>query len=315
LTYLRTFGLRDNPFRPYSRLQGVSRAAGSNLDTKPLRLHEEAGLENMFVPRAGPFEQHLEDFRQRLELAGYRPGEDVEPVTSFAFLVIGKQGTGKSTLVNAMLQWLLQCRVTPPWVRFLHPPEAIIDDPPALAQYMREKLEQQSRPDGYCCIVIEDLKRIDADRALQLWSEVTRDRTLMLFLVSDEERLQDEVNDNERVSLTPYSTEPLTPDQAVELVRSRIALFRDSAYEEHLAAHPFFPFDEQDVRSAVERRSDRGEVVTLRTLNVSLRKVLEHRLLEMRPRLAPEFDILQVGAEDLAGHLLSVADTYAEMVA
>jgi hypothetical protein len=137
----------------------------------------------------------------------------------------------------------------------------------------------------------------------------------MLFLVSDEERLQDEVNDNERVSLTPYSTEPLTPDQAVELVRSRIAFFRDSAYEEHLAAHPLFPFDEQDVRAAVERRTDQGEVVTLRTLNVSLRKVLEHRLLAMRPQLRQDFDIREVGVQDLAAHVLSVGDTYAEMVA
>jgi hypothetical protein len=314
-TYLRTFGLRDNPFRPYSKLEGVSKAAGSNLDTKPLRLHEEERLEAMFVPRAGPFEQHLSDFRQQLELAGYLPGEDVEPVTSFAFLVIGKQGTGKSTLVNAMLQWVLKCRVTPPWVRVLHPPEAIIDDPPALAEYIAQKLAQESRPESYCCIVIEDLKRIDAARALKLWSEVTRDRTLMLFLVTNEEPLLDDVNDNERVSLTPYPTQPLTPDQAVELVRSRIAFFRDSAFESHFAAHPLFPFDEEDVRAAVERKTDKGEVVTLRTLNVSLRRVLEHRLRDVGPELTDGFDIRHVRGEDIAAHVLSVADTYAEMVA
>jgi hypothetical protein len=314
LLYLRAFGLRDNPFRPYSKLKGVSKTGGSNLDTKPLRLHEEEPLADLFVPRAGPFEQHLSDFRQQLELVGYG-ADEVEPTTSFAFLVTGKQGTGKSTLVNAMLQWLLKCHVSPPWVRFLHPPESIVDDPPALGAYLAKRIQEESTRDGYCCIVIDDLKKPDAERALKIWSEVTLDRTLVLFLITDEEQLHDEVNDNERVSVTSYLTQPLTPDQAIELVSSRIGFFRADTYRAHFESRPFFPFDEDDLRAAVESRTDKGHVVTLRTLNVSLRRVLERRLADLSPQVADDFDIRNVDPSQLDEHVLSVSKLYANLVA
>jgi hypothetical protein len=317
LDFTRSFGLRDNPFLPTPLgVEGVSkRKVLRDLVVKPLRLHEDPALQPLFVPRAGPFADHLDDFRDRLAVAGYTHEGQSAPLTSFAFLIIGKAGTGKSTLVNAMLQWLLGCQVTPPWVPFVHPPEELGSAVPPLAQYLPDKVAQESGEDDYCCIVIDDLRKADAARALRLWSEVTHDRTLILFLVTSEERILYEVTETERVNLIHYPTQPLTPDHAVEFVRARVGHFRVGEYEGPLAAHPLFPFDEQDVRRSVERRTDKGEVVTLRTLNVSINKALQARQLALQGALRQGFDIGHVSERELAAHVLSLSEQYASLVA
>jgi hypothetical protein len=283
MSFTKAFGLSDNPFRPMRMLQGVeNRNAMRDLHRKALRIHEEPALECLFVQEAGPFAEHLDDFCTKLSSAGYSPDPRAAPLTSFAFLVSGEQGTGKSTLVNAMLGWLLKCHVEPDWVKFIHPPEGIIQGGgvPELASYLPAEIAKGSVAQDYCCVVVDDLTKADADRALRLWDEVTSTRTLILFLITAEERLLYETQ-NSRVELTPYRTQPLTPDQAVELVRRRIAQFRDDESAARLQNLPLFPFDEDDIRNAVKSKADRREVVTLRTFHVSLHGVLEARLREL----------------------------------
>jgi GTPase SAR1 family protein len=318
LSFTPAFGLNDNPFRPTRALPGVrNRNALRDLDRKPLRLHEEPALQPLFVPEAGQFAAHLEDFRRKLSLAGYSPAAEAAPLTSFAFLIIGKQGTGKSTLVNAMLQWLLECDVQPPWVPFIHPPEELApgEESGDLGAYLPAQIKDRSTQDDYCYVVIDDLSQADAPRALRLWGEVTRDRTLILFLVTSEERLFFEVTENSRVATTAYRTQPLTPDNAVELVRRRIAQFRAPQYDSLLQALPLFPFDEADIRAAVESQTERGEVITLRTFNVALQRVFDQRLVELGDAVARGFDLAQVAPEQLPQHVLALSERYRALVA
>jgi hypothetical protein len=317
MSFTAAFGLSDNPFLPTRAIEGVKdRNAMRDLDRKPLRLHEEPALEDLFVEKAGPFDQYLRDFRRKLSLAGYSEDPGAAPLTSFAFLIIGKHGTGKSTLVNAMLGWLLRCHVDPNWVRFIHPPEEITaGEAQDFAAYLPGQISKRSVKNDYCCVVVEELSKANAPRALRLWNEVTRDRTLVLFLVTSEERLLFDVTDNSSVSLTPYRTQPLTPDQAVEFVRKRIERFRIPEYAARLQVQPLFPFDEADIRAAVESTTKRGEVITLRTLNVALKSVLDARLLELDDELDGGFDVGTAVPDLLPQHVLSVSEKYRALVA
>ena len=102
----KAFALRDNPFRPMRRIPGVTRVAFlASLETRPLRMDIEPALRHLYVPKLGLSDRHEAEFQHVIRSqGGYRPGS--AGFQSFIFLISGYQGTGKTTLASAMIQWV-----------------------------------------------------------------------------------------------------------------------------------------------------------------------------------------------------------------
>jgi hypothetical protein len=317
--FARPFGLTDNPFAPMRipLLSGTqasvqNRLLLSNLHKQPLRLDKDSALEYLFVPEAGKFGRYQREFQDMLESADYDQNPAVT-TRQFAFLVCGEQGTGKSTLVNALVPWLRKCRVQDGWNEYRYPPEP--PDPLAnqgLHDYLAGKLSEVS--DGsYCCLVIDSLTALNKDEAIRIYEEYTGSRVLVMFMITDDLELLRESAENDRIDLKRFRMEPLTPEQALAFARRRIDQFRVDRLRPILADYPLFPFAKEDILQEVARNRDgRGDgqgSITLRSFATILQKTLAESWSARRDD--PGLEML--APDQLASRIIKPAQAYAKL--
>ena len=98
-------------------------------------------------------------------------------------------------------------------------------------------------------------------------------------------------------------------------MKHRIDFFRVKPPAVDLQAYPLFPFDENDVKEAVETgvlaKPGEGAAVTIRQLSVVLHKAISDK----RIGLSDDFDIAKVSSGNLPQQIIRLAPTFAKMVA
>jgi len=313
----RAFGLSDDPFSPAGlpRVQNGDQPAIGNrmrlstLYKNALRMDEEPALEHLFVPEAGKFGEYQRQFKYMLEYAGYGE-EQVVTTDQFAFLVSGEKGTGKSTLVSALAHGLKQCNVE--WKSYYYPPGPPHSPREMPYDYLAPKLDSVALG-SYCYLVIDGLDARAKNDAVRLYEEYTETHVIIMFLITEDLRLLRDARENNRVNLTRFRMEPLTPEQALAFVERRINQFRVERLREPLRGYPLFPFLEEDIRKQVAENQDgrrtREGPITLRSLATILHKTLE----ESWPSRRNDADLETLMADQLASKIIKPAQGYRQL--
>jgi hypothetical protein len=308
--FARVFGLKDDPFSPTSVSQVTDKSLLTELYKRPIRMDLDRGLDDLFVPEAGPFLGYLERFGRLLGLAGYRR-DPVQTRRPFAFVVSGEEGTGKSTLVSAFVRWLSECKKVT-WIRRDYPPPGIAPaERPGLYQYLSSELNGVS-VDDYCCLVIDNMDAAMQLEAIQLYQDFSSNRALIMFLITKNLELLHEAGPSHPVDFRRFRMQPLTPEQTVIFVKRRIDLFRIGAHIEQLRDYELFPFLAEDLRRVVAEKDGqfREGPVTLRVLASILHELMESRLIGD----GPDIELASLSRDQLHDYLIFLRPAYGELV-
>ncbi len=307
--FAEAFGLDDDPFSPTAMSEVQDKSLLTDLHKRPLRVDRDPGLDKLFISEAGPFDAHLRTFGKLLVIGGYRR-DPVQATRSYAFLVRGEQGTGKSTLVYALIRWLSECKIQ--WNCLEYPPRHIAPaQRPGLYDYLSGELEKTGRGE-HCYLVIDNLEAAAQLEATQLYQDYSGDRVLIMFLITADLGLLHDVNANHPVEIQRFEMRPLKPDEAVTFVERRIGEFRIGSYSAVLGEYTLFPFVADDLRAAVAGRDGEFHAgpITLRVLATTLHKLMEARLLGD----GPDLDLATLSPRQLADQLILLRPAYADLV-
>ncbi|HWW86022.1 MAG TPA: hypothetical protein VNZ26_20640 [Vicinamibacterales bacterium] len=319
--FSKAFALSDNPFSPVRKLAGLVRlAAQDGLERRPLMLNAESALIPLFSENAGPFGKHLQTFRRRLKQHGYSDNPPSVGVQSHVFTIYGIEGTGKTTLAQAMIRWLKRCKPDAgnwhvrdelSWRKGRLAAQEIAD---IEGEY--QYIKSDSQPNTYCCIVLDNLVQEMEQRAFELYDELARDRVVFLFLLSNDDRLVPSFSGKGKQQVEPFWMPPLSADSAVAFVKERVSRFRTDPQSSPpwLGQHALFPFAEDDIRSAFSSGSILTRVgantVAIRDFAVMANRMLAKRL----EALDDDFDIARQQTMDVS-HFVSLSDGYKDLVA
>ena len=311
--YEKAFGLRENPFKP-SRIEGVEKIVMTkDLHTSPLKIHEEPKLISMYCPHAGPFHSLFEKFKNMITLEGYEINPSCAGNSCFIFLIMGSEGTGKTTLASMMMHHLKQCKEKKEWI--VHDPwaEKIFNssiDQMAEIDKMERWIKDKTNANDYCCLLIDNLIYGAEARVFDLYDKFG-DRIMFLFLITSDPKLYEHFSLNSRHQVITLQTRPLTADDAVAFVKCRIETFRKTGL---LFTSDFglFPFDADDIRNAVMSGviKDKRGTITLRMLGVLLHKCIIYRMQE----LDENFDISTMSNNDVKNNIIHVIEYYNKIV-
>jgi energy-coupling factor transporter ATP-binding protein EcfA2 len=303
--YAAAFGLRDNPFSP-NAFGEVDDRVLDDISSDPLRLDDEPGLLPLFVPGAGPFQSRLDLFEGLLQAKGYAPADSSRRKKSMTFRVIGPEGSGKSTLTNRLVGRLRDCVADVLVVKASAKQglDAVINE-------VRERAKGHG--ESCCCVVIDDVQLDFAAQLNELYGELRETAPVVMFEIIHHAQ---DLSSPRRVTAgglaEDLETTWLTPDHAAAFVAARIDLFRVSSVPAGLIDdHALFPFDAEEIRSAVSPGDPAAGTLTLRTLSWVLGRGLDHELIRRRG----ERPIAELEADELGERIISVERAYAEALA
>lgn len=312
MRYLQPFGLRDNPFWP-RRIDGVSRNLTDTLVSRPLRVDKSPQLEALYVAQAGQFDQYQNDFESRIDDAGFTAENDFVGSQSQAVLVVGPEGTGKSTFINVLIRALTNGTGVS-----AEQPLRVSMSPDVSEQVksIRDKAEQSGEPDSLCIAVIDRVQADALEQLFDLYEELIETRLVVFLMESDDLRLiAPSARDSERIPLTTYRTNWLTAGHAQAFVQSRLAFFRDPDYAEHLAGAQSFPFrlEEIDGVGSPIQAGVNGEG-TGRMSFRNLSKLLAEALRVTAKQLPEDHDIRNIRHEELERYTIDLPALYAKLL-
>lgn len=302
------FGLRDNPFSPGS-IEGVNGLALDGISSYPLALDDEPGLLPLFVPSAGPFQEHIDRFDAKLDSGGYTSNRAPARGSSLVFRVIGPEGSGKSTLTNMLVGRLKGCA---PGKNL----EMIKREvrPQTLEETLTEvrRLASDSPAEG-CCLILEEVRIDMEDRIHELYEELRQTMTVVLFeIVHHANDIRGPRRLSERVYAIELRTDWLAPAHAAAFLSARTSLFRLPAFAKSLAGDlAGFPFDLEEVAAMVSHANGETEMLTLRTLNRILDDAIERE--RTRRRGDPPIEGLDDAA--LRARTINLQEIYSEALA
>jgi hypothetical protein len=314
LGYKEAFGLRDNPFGPRRKVGALPPNLTADLQVKPLLLHRNPDLEKLFCDKIVSFRTACEDLKILLEADGYVADGPSDGIASYFVAIEGDRGTGKTTLACRMLQIMLQRYPEGEPANGVE--EVILDSRNETVSEQREKM-QKLEADGeageseYRCILIDDLLADAYPDVAKLYDKLRQDAAIFMVFTSWDAKMAEQI-DKSLHNVERFNIAPLTPDEAVAYVTQRYQFFRAKG-ENGLNAEPLFPFDEDDIRTAVKVRVLSGTKntgpVNLRLVASVLNSALKDRLKEIA-REQPGFDARAVSAGELAKMKIKVAQSY-----
>jgi adenylate kinase family enzyme len=324
--YEKAFALLDNPFEPLGDIEGVgNQLYQSDLASRPLLLNREPALERLYSSDAGPFGTYLKNFQAFARKSGYRdaPPPPKAGKKSFIFSIYGNEGTGKTTLAQAIINWLKKCKPkNGQWYvsdDMSLTKVADVGKQIEVIESLQQRIKDNVSQGGHCCVVLDNLVKGAMPRALDMYDQLTSGWFVFLFLVSSDVELFQALANNGKRLITPFWMRSLSANSAVSFVRDRIKAFRPEFGEQRpappwLDKYPLFPFSEGDIRSAFDS-GDVMEIVQADT--ISLRQfagILTGILAEQLDGLDEDFDIAQVPEEQISQYLLKLTPAYTQLV-
>jgi len=314
LGYKEAFGLRDNPFGPRRKVGTLPPNLTADLQVKPLLLHRNDDLEKLFCDKIVSFRTACEDLKALLEADGYMADEPSDGTASYFIAIEGDRGTGKTTLACRMLQIMLQRYPEGELASGVE--EVILDSNSETVSEQRGKMKKleadgEAGIPAYRCILIDDLVADAYPDVAKLYDNLRQESAIFMVFTSWDAKMAEQL-DKTLQNVERFNIAPLTPDEAVAYVNQRYQYFRASG-ENGLNAEPLFPFDEDDIRTAVKVRVMSGTrntgPVNLRVVASVLNSALKNRLKEIA-REKPKFDARTVSAGELAEMKIKVAQSY-----
>jgi hypothetical protein len=316
LSYQDAFSLADNPFYPRRQtLLGVEDPVMmQTLVSRPLRVHEEKGLLNLYSEEAGPFKESVERFLSTLSEFGYDPENAELGREPSIFLIKGSTGSGKTTLANVMVYHLRKADPTGDRLVVFDPWAEERFDIHTKQETEIEKLESQIldrlSKGKYCCVMIDNLVAGAEERAFKLHTRLIKTNLTFLFLISGDAEIRGKSFTNIPYKVHPFDTKELTPESAIKFVQHRIAFYRIKLPA--LANYTIFPFAEENIKNAVAAKK-LGETITLRTLSVILDGCLTYRR-EQLSKEPPNFKIENLTEPDVPDHIIDVIATHQKLL-
>jgi hypothetical protein len=167
----------------------------------------------------------------------------------------------------------------------------------------------------YACILVDDL-RADAYEHLTSTYDNLLSKCVVFMVFTSFDTGMGDMLDRTLRRVHRFRIGPLTPDDAVAYVRTRYKVYR-SAAANGIGSLPLFPFDETDIRTAVQVRTWRGSKetgpVNLRLVASTLASALTEQLEEIARKI-PAFDVQTLPAAQLSQHQIKVAQSYSLVV-
>jgi hypothetical protein len=168
----------------------------------------------------------------------------------------------------------------------------------------------------YVCVLIDDLLAEAYPTAENVYDKLIVNSVVFMVFTSCDPAMKAELG-KALHSVRKYPIEPLTPDDAITYVKARYALFRDSANDVP-NQHALFPFDEDDIRTAVKVRvmvgaPTEGGPVNLRLLASILQSSLENLMTEIA-NADPGFDCRAAAPALLEKLKIRIAQAYKVVV-
>lgn len=329
--FLTNFGLNENAFHPTRCPEGVRRRLWRGLNTSPLRIYAAPALRELFIPAAGSFRNHIDEFNRRMRGAGYSRTEASDGGQSLTVIIRGPKGSGKTTLANYLAAETKEYKLPVPFawkVVDLLDEDAKDLNPVTIRERIAVTVERafQVDVDGFGCVLFDAMENVgqpsEADNDLFLAAQLERlrrDRVFVTLITVGDKSQNDfwkrsELIGGQDVDLT---LDYLNPTQAVEFVKGRIKVRRDQgsipwAEDVSLAT---FPFVECQIQKTImwnmlEDRAGVKASIAIGNLNKILAEVLQ---LENEARATSEVDVRRLPAHEVAGHTLDLIKRLEQM--
>lgn len=309
------FALSDDPFRVVSEFKGVDANLLSNLQKRPLLIHRDARLTDLFCDKAGPFGTHIKNFSTHLMLSGYSATAPSVGHTHYIAIIAGGRGTGKTTLASYLIHELetIAEKAGAGWN--LHS-DVSMDEADTAEEFklkldkLEHEIEHEMGKGDHCCVLIDDVKESSLPDVLALHGRFELTRFVWFFITTNDLNLINQDFRNTRYHIHKYAMSGLDPDQAVSFLTSRIVQFRDPQLPILQNGFLLHPYDAENVRSAVqklERSNGDPTPITLRQFATHLSEHLRAKFLSIM-QARPDFKIQGSGSKDLVDHQIDLTD-------
>jgi len=315
--YQRLFGLRDNPFNPTQLpTGGATKSPMAMLATGPLLLHHDPLLEQLYSPKAGPFEKIDQDFLTLLELDNYTIDPPAAGKQSHIVMIMGSDGTGKTTLASSLIRWVTSC--TPSsgggwYVEMAWPLQYYASSAAQRDALKNARAQIDDRSPEYLCLFADNfLADVEYD-LLNMFDELVANRVVFLFMIPHPAYTDYHILDENHL-IHPYNTRELSPDEAALFVNDRITSYRVTTPS--IASYPLFPFDETNLRESViagdiTAGTTSGKI-TIRQLNKILNNVMRERAKGLLST-NKTFDISVAPATEIDRHVIDLTHALREL--
>ena len=210
--YMRAFSLRDNPFGPRKQINGMQNLfAMQNLESQPLRIHEEPKLLELFSEKAGPYDELIRGYLRWIEQEGYDGQAKIFGTGSSIILIGGHQGTGKTTLAYLLVHYLKECENgSKKWKIFHNDSPGQRSIPQEQAKSIRElnnKIKESTQKNDHCCVVLDDIVSDAMLPALEVYDLLSNACCFsFIFITTSDLELIDRRWDNSKYPVIPYNT-------------------------------------------------------------------------------------------------------------
>jgi len=313
--YKEAFGLADNPFGPTKAVLGMPLPLTANLQSRPLLLHRNANLNQLYCESLSSFQDACKELEAVIEVDGYTANPPDRGGTSYMVSIAGDRGAGKTTLACRMIQMMLER--TPQGAAAWQVEELFLN---STQQTLSEQLDKLKALESkviadqreYVCILVDDLLAEAYSGIATLYDNLLSQTVFFLVFTSWDPKMPEQI-DKALHFVHRFSIPPLSPDDAVAFVTARYQRFRLPATN-GVAAMPLFPFDEQDIRTAVAVRVISGASATgpvsLRMFATVLQAALLKRLKEIAAGNDPAFDLAAIPVAQLQALQIKVAQAY-----
>lgn len=317
--YKEAFGLADNPFGPARPVPGLPVPLTANLQVRPLMLHRNPKLNDLYCESLSSFQDACKKLEVALEVAGYTANPPDRGTASYLVSIAGDRGAGKTTLASRMIQ-MMQLRAPQggsAWVveeLLLNSTQETVDEQGARLRALEAKIIGQ--PPEYVCILVDDLRADAYANVAAMYDNLLNHTVVFIVFTSWDPKMPEQI-DKALHPVHRFEIPPLSPDDAVAFVNSRYQFFR-SKPGNGLSAEPFFPFDEEDIRTAVAVRVISGSAntgpISLRMFASILQSALLKRLQEIAADNDDAFDVQAIPLDKLRSMKIKLAQAYEVVV-